>query len=152
MFSRIFPKQFDNNFRGDPLAIWLFGLVVLVKGLQGANSIIMTRSVATGPDGIPLDSFGAAGAEAVLSLFALLGMYLLILPLQSFVVLIRYRTMIPLMYLFLIVTQVGSRVLQWVHPIERSSTLPYGIIINLVILAVTVLGFVLSLQNRKSAR
>jgi hypothetical protein len=78
-----------------------------------------------------------------------MGMCLLILPLQSIVVLIRYRSMIPFMYLFLLVVLVGSRAIELVHPLARSGALPYGVIMNLAILAVTILGFVLSLYDKR---
>ena len=149
MLNRIFPRQFDNTYRGHWLGLWLFIPVMLVKGIQSVDTILLTRLVAVGPDAIPLDRFGAACTETVLSLFALMGMCLLILPLQSIVVLIRYRSMIPFMYLSLLVVLIGSRAIQFVHPLARSSTLPYGVIMNLAILAVAVLGFVLSLRDKR---
>ena len=149
MLNRIFPAQFDNTYRGHWLGLWLFIAIILVKGIQSVDTILLTRLVALGPDAIPLDSFGAACTETVLSLFALMGMCLLILPLQGIVVLIRYRSMIPFTYLSLLVVLVGSRVIQFVHPLARSNTLPYGVIMNLAILAATILGFVLSLQDKR---
>jgi hypothetical protein len=68
MINRIFPKQFDSRYRGNRVTIWLFAPVVLIELLIGGNSVINTRAVATGPDAIPLDSFGAGGAQAVLAL------------------------------------------------------------------------------------
>jgi hypothetical protein len=109
----------------------------------------MPRLVATNADGIPLDSFNAAGAQTVLALFALLGFYLLVLPVQSVVVLIRYRAMIPFMYLMLLFVQLGSRVLLLLHPAVRTSTMPVGLAINLAILALTLMGFALSLLSKK---
>jgi hypothetical protein len=159
MFSRIFPKQFDNTYHGRWLAVWIFVPVVLLKATQGVNSIIMTRQVMTTADGIPLDAYGAAGAEAAIAMFALLGLYLLILPFQSVVVLIRYRAMIPFMYLLLLLVQVSSRVLLMAHPIVRSGAQsmgfggqPIGFYVNLAILAMTLIGFVLSLQNKSHSR
>jgi hypothetical protein len=73
MLDRIFSKQFDNACRRHWLAIWIFVPVMLVKAIQGANSILMTRRVMTTADGIPLDRFNAAGAEAAVGMFALLG-------------------------------------------------------------------------------
>lgn len=93
--------------------------------------------------------FGTACTETVLSLFALMGMCLLVLPLQNIVVLIRYRSMIPFMYLSLLVVLIGSRAIQSVHPLVRTSTLPYGVIMNLTILAVAAVGFVLSLHDKR---
>lgn len=147
MLGRIFPKQFDNFYRGHWLAIWLLVPIVLLRLVIGANSILNTRLVATTADGIPLDSFGAAGAEAVIALFALLGLYFVLLALLGILVLIRYRAMIPLMYLLLLAQQLGGRVLGLLHPIARSgaSSAQLGSALILGILAATVLGFVLSL-------
>jgi hypothetical protein len=148
MLDRIFPKQFDNAYRGHRLAIWLLVPVVLVKAAQGVNSAINPRLVMTTADGIPVDSFNAAGAEAAVALFATLGLYVLILPLVSAAALIRYRTMIPFMYLMLPIVQLGSFALRFAHPLARSSAyhaMPIGLYINLGFLAVMLVGFALSL-------
>jgi hypothetical protein len=152
MLARIFPKQFDNNYRGLWLAVWLFVPLMLVKAVQGVNSIIMTRLVLAGADGIPVDQYTNGGAETVVALFALLGMYLLIIPLQSLIVLVRYRSMIPFMYVCLIAVQIGARVLNIVNPIARPDGPPIGFTINLVVFALTLIGFALSLQDRAAAR
>ncbi len=148
MLNRIFPKSFDNTFRGHWLSLWLLVPIVLIKALQGANSIVLTRSTAINADGIPLDSFPPVAAETVLSMFALLGFYLLLVPLQCFVVLLRYRSMIPVMYLMLLVTQLGARTVLFFEPAPRSTSLPVGLLINLGIVAVTLIGFALSLMGR----
>ena len=151
MFNRIFPRQFDNNYRGHWLAIWILVAILLLKSLQGVQSIINTREIAIGADGIPIDIYGAAGADMVLSLFALLGLYLLLIPLQSIVVLIRYRSMIPFMYLSFLVLYAANRALHLLHPSFASSDKggqSIGFYVNLGILAITVIGFVLSLTDR----
>lgn len=143
--SRLFPKQIDNNFRGHWLAIWLLVPIVLLRGIIGFNSIFFTRVIATSADGIPLDKFGADGAQVVVSLFALLGLYFLLFALLGAVVLIRYRALVPLMYLFLLVQQLGSKLLLLAHPVERSGTTNVSSVVVLAILAMTVVGFALSL-------
>ncbi|MDE2134692.1 MAG: hypothetical protein KGM97_06700 [Alphaproteobacteria bacterium] len=153
MFNRIFPKQFDNTYRGHWLAIWLFVPVVLMELAMGANSIINTRTVAMSADGIPLDRYGAGGADAVIALFAIAGLFRVLLALQGIVVLIRYRAMIPFMYLLLLIVQLGSKALVLVHPIVRSgvSTAQLGSAFILAILAMTVIGVVLSLRNKSDS-
>jgi hypothetical protein len=147
MRSRIFPKQFDNNYRGHWFGMWLLVPIVLLRLVIGTNSVLNTRLVATTADGIPLDSFGTAGADAVIALFALLGLYLLLFALLGVVVLIRYRAMIPFMYLLLLIQQLGSRALGMLHPIGRfgASSTQIGSALVLGILAATVIGFILSL-------
>lgn len=150
MLNRIFPRQIDNQFRGRRLAIWLLIPVVVLKLIIGANSMLDTRQVATSADGIPLASFDAAGAQAVVALFALLGLFQLLLGLLGALMLIRYRAAIPLIYLLLLVQQLGFRALDLAHPIVGSGAASAGIGSALVsaILAMTVIGFVVSLLSR----
>ena len=150
MLANLFPKQFDNTYRGLWLAVWIFVPVVAVRAVQGANSILFTRDVLIKADGIPLDSLGLAGGQVVLSLFALLGLNLLVVPLLSAIALIRYRAMIPLLFLVLLFLQLGARVIIALHPIARTGDTPLGFYINLVLLMLTVIGFALSLQTRSA--
>jgi hypothetical protein len=73
MFDQLFPQRFDNTYRGYKLALWLFALLVFMKVVMSLNCIFNGYSVATSADGIPLDTFTSAGAQTVVSLFALLG-------------------------------------------------------------------------------
>jgi hypothetical protein len=150
MLNRIFPKQFDNTYRGHRFAIWLFAPVVLMELSMGANSIINTRTVAMLADGIPLDRYSAGGADAVIALFALLGLCRVLLALQGVVVLIRYRAMIPFMYLVLLILGLGSKALLLVNPVAKSGvpSAQLGSAFILALLAMLLIGFVLSLQNK----
>ncbi len=119
MLDRIFPKQADNSFHGYRLAIFLLVAIVLLRLGIGANSMLDAPNVAVTADGIPLDSYGTAGADTVVALFALLGLFHLLFALLGLAVLIRYRALIPLMYLLLLAQQAGNRLLNFVHPIAR---------------------------------
>jgi len=150
VLNRIFPRQFDNAYSGWRIAIWLFVPIVLVDLVIGANSMISTRMVAMSADGIPLDRFGNGGAEAVIALFALLGLSRLVIALVCVVALIRYRSMVPLMYLTLLLLHLGNRALNTLHPIATTAA-PGALVVN-VLLALLVTGFVLSLLPGKSRR
>ena len=152
MLSRIFPKTFDNVFRGHWLGLWLFVPVVLLKLIIGANSIRDPREIASSADGIPLDTFNAAGADAVVGLFVLLGLFQLLLGLLGVVALVRYRAMIPFVYLVLLLQMLGNRALALLHPIAESATsgTPPGFYVSLGILTATLAGFVLSLLHTKA--
>ena len=159
MLNRIFPKQADNSFRGHWLAIWLMVPVVLLRTLQGVYSILQTHEVAVTADGIPLGAYSPAAADAVVSLFALLGLALLIVSLVCTVILVRYRSLMPFGYVLLLIDVLGSKVLVMIHPIARGGAskvgeLSVGAAINYAMLAAIVLGFAMSLvsgRNRKLA-
>ena len=61
MLNRLFPRQVDNRFDGHRAALWLLGLYIALKLVMGFNSIFNTAAIVSGPDGIPLDSFGPCG-------------------------------------------------------------------------------------------
>src|SRR5687767_2341732 len=99
MLTRLFPRVADNRFEGHRAALWLLGLLIALKLVIGLNSIFNTASVASGADGIPLDSYGAAAAREVLLLFALLALGHLALTLVALAALIRWRALVPFVYL-----------------------------------------------------
>lgn len=149
MFNPLLPRQIDHTYRGSKLALWLFGLIVLMKVAMSVNSIFNGRVVASSADGIPLDTFTPAGAQAVVSLFAAWGLGQLMICLLCILVLVRYRAFIPFMFALLLVEHLCRRLIFWAMPIARTGTSP-GFAINLVLLALTALGLGLSLWRRDS--
>jgi hypothetical protein len=154
MFGLLLPRQFDNTFRGWRLGLWLFVPVVLMRLLIGFNSAFNPRETAMNADGIPLDRYDAGGAAQVVALFSLLGFAQLLLALLGVLALVRYRAMIPLMYLLFLAGQLGNRVLNALHPtIEAGATTVAGgisvgsLVVN-TLLAAMVIGLVLSLIPR----
>jgi hypothetical protein len=148
--KRIFPRTIDNVYRGQWPGLGLFALFVAVKMIMGVNSMINTRAIATGADGIPLDSYGAGGADAVLSLFSLLALSQLMLALVGLIALVRYRAMIPLLFLVFLTEHLARRALVALNPIDRPEGAPIGLYINLALAAVLLIGFVLSIWTRRS--
>lgn len=148
LLRRLFPRQIDNNFPGRRLAIWLFALYVLANLSEGAASVFNSTSTAMSADGIPLASYSAVVGQTIISMFALLGLRALVLSLLCLIALVRYRAMIPLLFLMLLVLNISARVVQFVHPIARAGGVqPIGFYVNLFLLAVLIVGFVLSLAR-----
>ena len=98
-------------------------------------------------DSISLDTFGASGVEAVVALFATWGLAQLVFSVLGVLVLIRYRAMIPFMFVLFLLEHLARRWILLVKPIARTGT-PPGIYINLVLLALMIVGLVLSLWRR----
>jgi putative Mn2+ efflux pump MntP len=148
MSSPLLPRRADNEYRGRKVALWIFGLVVFVKIAMGMNSTFNGRSVAGTADGIPLESYTPAGAQAFVTVFALLGIAHVVLGLLCVLVLVRYRALVPLMFAVLLLEHLGKRAIHQWMPIERTGT-PPGTVINLALLALTVVGLALSLWSRR---
>lgn len=149
MLSRLFPKTIDNQWRGPWAAVAILALVVLMKLSTCFGTIFATRRVALGPDGIPVDRVSPEIADVMLQLLALVGFDQLVLTLVGVIALVRYRAMIPLAFLLLLAEQAGRKILNYYHPTIHGEGATVGVYINFAILALMLLGFVLSLTERR---
>ena len=151
MFEKLFPKTIDNRYRGMPLARWMFvAITVLSVGRSLAHIFLPdggAQSIAT----IPLASVSQTAAEVVIGMFAYWGLSQLMFGLVFVLVLCRYQSLIPLMWLFVFVDWAGRLLLGFVKPIETTNTAP-GAIGNWVIpvLALFMLMFSLKEKNKNN--
>ena len=150
MLNLLLPQRIDNSHRGHKLALWLFGLVVFMKTSIGLGTIFNGRHAAVQADGIPLDSFTPAGAQAVVSFFAIWGLGQAMIGLLCILALVRYRAMVPLLFSLLLLEHLSRKLILLVLPIPRTGNTP-GTYINLVLLGLMIVGLVLSLWNQPNA-
>ena len=149
LLNRLFPRQVDNRLDRHRAALWLLGLFIALKLVMSLNSIFNTESVAVGADGFQLQSYGADGAHAVLMLFALSALGQLVLTLIGVAVLVRYRALVPFVYLLLLLDQIGRKLLIQAYAVERSRETPTAVAyVGLALLALLAVGLVLSLWSR----
>lgn len=151
MLSRIFPARIDNDFHGSKLALWLFIPLVLLSMIMDINSIVIGRTVAQAADGVPLDTYTTNGANTVVTLFALWGISQLMVDLLSVLALIRYRAMIPLLYVLFLAEALSRRAILLLKPIVKTAA-NTAIPINWILIAMMVLGLLLAVQRKPESR
>ena len=149
MIERLFPRRIDNRFEGHLAALWLLGLLLFVKMAMSLNSIFNTREVAAGADGIPLDGFGPAAAREVLLLFALMALGHLFLELVALTVLVRYRALVPFIYLVLLGEHLARRAVVRSYAEPGTESTAVALVVNYGLLALLALGLLLSLLPAK---
>jgi hypothetical protein len=147
VFDRLLPRPIDNIYSGSKTALWLFGLIVFVHILQSVMVIVNGYSIAQSADGIPLETYPAAAAQTILAIFMLSSLRRLIISLICAVVLFRYRSAVPLMFVVLGLSYLGGQVIVQFIPIVRVGT-PPGVVVNLIMFGLTVVGLALSLWRR----
>ena len=145
MLDRLFPRQVDNRFDGHRAALWLLGLLVALKLVVSLNSIFNTASVAQGADGIPLDSYGVAPAREVLTLFALTALGQLALALVALAALIRWRALVPFLYLLSLGEMLARRLIVAAEAGPRPEAAAVAGLVTWGGLALLALGLALSL-------
>lgn len=151
MLSNLFPKTANNDYQGSVIAKWalvafslLFtgrSLIHYFKDDGGANSIasIVTFPGNPDPDQVIYLIFSLWGAQQLVTVFVM------------WIVLWRYRTLIPLMFLAIVLeqlTRIGSGLMKGLSP-EYYLHAPPGAAANLPLLAIALIMLFLSLKQPK---
>ncbi len=147
MIDRLFPQSITNQYRGAFLARWVFMLLMLVTIARSLAHIFLPDGGAQSIATIPLDTFTVNGAAAIIHLFGLWGLSQLLFGLLYAIVLWRYQSLIPLMYLFILVEYTGRLLLTFAKPFKTNGTAP-GAIGNYVLIPLALVMLILSLQER----
>ena len=150
MLSRLLPAHLDNGFRGYQAAIWIFALITAFKLALGVTHVFSADGGAQTLSHVPLDSYPAGAAQNVVGLFARMGLEQLLLGAIFLVVLLRYRALIPLLFLLALVAQAGAFVIAACKPL--SLTVSPGVApMHLVLAGLYLAGLALSLLGGQSA-
>ena len=147
MLDEVLPKRLDNQYRGNRLALWLFGLVVAMKGAQSLAIVLNGYSTARDADGIPLDSYTPAVAQTVVAALAQGSLWRLFFCFVCVLVLLRYRRAVPLMFALLALNYLAAQLVLKFVPLLRVGA-PAGPLVNFILFVVMLVGLGLSLWRR----
>lgn len=145
MLQRLFPKSLEGGYRGQIAALWILGLVLALRGVITFNASINAAHIASTADGFPLSSYPPDAARAVVQLFGLLSIAGLSPLLFGLTALFRYRALVPLVFAIMLVQQLASKAISWLHPLNGPPEPVLGSGLMAFILAATAVGLVLSI-------
>ncbi|WP_164118586.1 hypothetical protein [Sphingorhabdus sp. Alg239-R122] len=148
IMSRLFPAQFDNAFPGNPIALWVFYLFTVVTLWRSQHHTFAADGGAQSIATIPLDSYSDGAAATIIAIFAQWGLVQLLLGLLMLLAAVRYKSMIPFLWLIVLMEWVGRGLIGQFKPVETIGTAP-GQIGNLVFPIITLVMLILSLIPRK---
>lgn len=150
MLQNLFPARVDNEgYAGLGAALWLLGVILLLKTIMGVNGTLNAAEVASGADGVALAGLPDDAAATILQLFRGLSIGQLPLVLVGTAVLLRWRSLAPFLFLVLIAEQLSRRAVAAAYAAPGAATASIGTWINLGILAALVAGLLLSLWPRR---
>jgi hypothetical protein len=122
VLHRILPERVDNRYRGHPLALWLFVPITVMKVGTSLAHLLRADGGAQSVSTIPLDTYSSSAAQNVVALFARLGLEQLVLGTIFVLVLLRYRAMIPLMYVLIVAHYLAGRGVAYMKPLALAGT------------------------------
>ena len=144
----IFPKHINNTYTGHPIALYTFYIITFITIIRSLIHIFAPDGGAQSIATIPLDTYSVESANTVIFMFGLWGISQLLLGILFLIIAIRYRALIPLMYIFIFTEYSLRLILGLIKPITLTGTAPGGIG-NYVFIVLTIIMFILSIQKQK---
>ena len=117
---KVLPKEINNNYEGQKIALYLFYFFTLMTVVRSLIHMFASDGGAQTIATIPLDTFTNEGASTVILIFSLWGLSQLIMCIFYVIVSWKYKSLIPLMYLFIFVEYLMRLILGVLKPIETS--------------------------------
>lgn len=142
ILETLLPAKADNTLRGSKLPFYLFVLLTLIGTVRSFIHILSPDGGAGSIAGMDL----SAGANGIIFAFALWGSAQLIYALLQWVVVLRYRSLIPLMWIIQLLETLGRMLVGRIKPVTFAHT-PPGAYQNYIYLLLAVIMLGLSLWS-----
>jgi hypothetical protein len=133
IFQRLFPKQADNTLTCGRLP-WIVLLLLTLVSLF--RSLVHMFSPDGGAGSVAGMDLGGTGGEGIVFSFGLWGSSQLVLAIIQLLVVFQYSSLVPLMYLLLILEVLFRMLIGVIKPVEFAAT-PPGAIGNWVVLGLS---------------
>lgn len=149
MIEKLFPKNLDNQYDGLKIAKWAFVAMTILTIARSFAHILLPDGGAQSIATIALNDFSTEASSAIIGIFSYWGWSQLLFGLFFVIVLWRYQSLIPLMWLFIFTEWVGRYLLETFYkPIETIGTAP-GKVGNMIFPFISLVMLILALQHKK---
>ncbi len=146
LIAVLLPEKIDNSVRGSRLPLFVLALIAVLSFARSCIHLLAPDGGAGSIAGMDL----SAGAQGIIFAFALWGSSQLLMALVQLLVIVRYRALVPLMYVFLILEVLLRELVGRIHPVSFTHT-PPGAIGNQLLLPLAVVMLVMSLWSASKA-
>ena len=147
----LLPAQIDNHYRGLKISQYAFFLITAVTLVRSLIHVFAPDGGAQSIATIPLDSYSAEAASTVILMFSLWGLSQLLMGIVYLGVSLKYRSLIPAMYVLVIFEYAMRIVIGQMKPILTTGTAP-GSIGSWIMVPVCAVLLALSLIPAKSSK
>jgi hypothetical protein len=144
LLQRLLPASANAEFTGRPLALWALYPVTAINLWRSQHHMFAPDGGAESIATMPLSSYGPGAKANIIAIFAQWGLSQLLFGLVMLVVAVRYRALVPLVWLLLCLEYAGRQGLGLIKPVHTVGTAP-GAAANplLLLLALVMLALAL---------
>jgi hypothetical protein len=146
----ILPKSVDNTYSGNVISRIFFYFIILFTVVRSLIHIFSPDGGAMSIATIPLNTYSSAAANTVTYLFGVWGLSQLLMGVIYLIVALKYRSLISLMYLFIVAEYSMRIVIGHIKPIITVGTAP-GVVGNYVLVPLGIVMFFLSILKKEGS-
>lgn len=150
-WQRLLPARADAAFTGRRLALWALYPVTAITLWRSQHHIFAPDGGAQSIATMPLDRYSPGAQANLIAIFAQWGLSQLLLGLVLLLVVVRYRALVPLMWLLLCIEYAGRQGLGLMKPVDTAGTAP-GAAANPILLLLSVVMMILALWPARVVR
>ncbi|TXT59956.1 MAG: conserved membrane protein of unknown function [Promethearchaeota archaeon] len=144
----LLPEKAGNDFKGYKFTEYVFLIIALISTIR---SLIHLFAPDGGARSIATIDLNIEGGDIIISVFALWGSSQLLMAFVFLIVYFRYKNLIPLMYLIIIIEYSLRIIIGFLKPIETTGIAP-GAIGNLIILPLALIMLYFSISSRDAPK
>jgi hypothetical protein len=135
IFEIILPAKIDNTIRGTKIPFYIFALYAILSAVRSCIHLLSPDGGAGSIAGMDL---AVEGADGIIFAFALWGSSQLLFAIIQLLVVFRYRSLVPFMWLMLILEVLLRQLVGMMKPVAFAHT-PPGAIGNQLVLPLAAL-------------
>lgn len=149
MMDVLFPESANNEFKGHKLAIWVLYLYIFKSFFAGLVHMFASDGGAQSIGSVTLDSFTQGGADSVVTMFGLWGMEQFVIGFIALALLMRYKSLIPLIWAIYAVEYTGRALSHIFTPGLVTDHTPPGVMVDNVLVPLAIVMFIFSIYTTK---
>jgi hypothetical protein len=145
LLKKLLPEKAENAYKGYKVAEITFLIITIVTVIR---SLIHFLAPDGGAESIATIDLNVEGGSIIVGIFALWGVSQLLIGIVYLIVYFRYKSLIPFMYLLIIIEYIMRILVGIMKPIETVGIAP-GAVANYIIIPLAIAMFFLSFLQPK---
>ena len=138
--------QPNNNYLGSKISLYYLVLLACMFTFRGCVHYFAPDGGSGMIAGIPLETYPEGAVQAIITGFGVYGKYHLAEAVLAWLIIFRWRTLIPIFLFFVAINQLLGIILITVKPLP---VIPPGQIAAYVLFPITLVAFLLSIRQAK---
>ena len=149
IIDAILPEKITNEFKGHKIALYVFIGVIVITLVRSCIHIFSPDGGAQSIAGFPLNTYLEAASSMVVLVFSLWGASQLLMGIVYVAILLRYKSLIPFMYVLLFIEYLSRFLLGVFKPAISTHVIPGGVGDYIMIPLSLVMLFLSIHENKK---